>query len=132
MKEKKTPPLYFAANAGIGALIALGATFLFLFAASFLVASGRLPEGFMGALTVLALFVSSVLGAFVAIRRSGSKALVVGVSEGAMLYAITFLGGVFAEVPTFLGGLSLFLFAAALLGGVAAGMVSTRPKRRNV
>ena len=128
MKEKKAEPLDFAASAGMGALFALGLTFLFLFAASLFVVSGRLPEGWMAAVTVLALFLSSLLGALFAIRRSRSRALFVGLSEGVMLYALTFIGGVFAEVPRFFGGLSPFLFLAAVLGGVAAGFI--RPRRR--
>ena len=131
-KEKKPEPLGFAANAGIGALIALGFAFLFLFAASLLVASGRMPEGWMGMTTVLALFVSSLLGALAAIRRHRTRALFVGISQGAMLYAITLLGGVFIEGRPPLGRWSLFLFAAAILGGVAAGLFSARLRRRKL
>ena len=132
IKEKKPEPLDFAANAGLGALLALGLTFLLLFLASLFVVSGRLPEGWMAAVTVLALFLSSLLGALFAIRRSRSRALFVGLSEGMILYAITFIGGVFAEVPTFLGALSPHLFAAAILGGVAAGLLHVRPKKRKL
>jgi len=123
MKEKKQAPLDFMAKAGMGALFGLGLTFVLLFAASFLVVSGRLPENWMGAVTVLTLFLSSFLGAFYAIRRSRSRALFVGLSEGAILYAITFIGGVFAEVPSLLGALSPFLFLAALSGGALAGFL---------
>ena len=131
-KEKRPEPLAFAANAGIGALMALGMTFALLFATSILVVTGRLPEGWMGALTIGALFVSSFAGAFLAIRRHQSRALFVGIAEGMALYAITLAGGVFIEMPNFFGGLSLFLFAAAILGGVAAGMIVTRPKKRKL
>ena len=132
-KDRKKPePLDFAANAGIGALIALGSTLVLLLAASLLVVSGRLLEGWMEPLTVLVLFGSSFLGALIAIRRNRSRALIVGIAQGAMLYAITFIGGVFAEVPALLGPWSFFLFAAALLGGVAAGLLSARPKRRKL
>ena len=129
-KERKTAPLDFLASAGIGAGIAFGMALLLLLIASFLVVGGHLPEGMMGALTVAVLFVSSLVGAFVAIRRNRSRALFVGLSEGAILYAITFIGGVFTEVPRFFGGLSPLLFLAAMLGGVAAGLVSARPRKR--
>ncbi|MCL2588816.1 MAG: TIGR04086 family membrane protein [Oscillospiraceae bacterium] len=130
-KEKQTAPLGFAANAGIGAGVALGLSLVLLLIASVFVASGRVPQGAMGLLTVGVLFVSSLVGAFVAIRRNRSRALFVGLAEGAILYAITFTGGVFAEVGLF-GGLSIFLLTAALLGGVTAGLLSTRPKRRKL
>ena len=131
-KEKKTAPLDFVASAAIGAGIALGLTLILLLIASFLVVSGQLPEGLMGVLTVAVLFVSSLVGAFVAIRRNRSRALFVGLTEGAILYAITFMGGVFTEVPRFFGGLSLFLFLAAMLGGAAAGLMSARPRKRKI
>ena len=131
-KEKKPEPFGFVSNAGIGALIALGTSFVLLFAASLLVVSGQLPEGWMGIVTVLALFLSSLLGALIAIRRSRSRALLVGLCEGAILYAITFIGGVFAEVPTLLGALSPFLLLAALSGGVAAGLLHARPRKRRI
>jgi len=132
MKEKKSEPLEFVVNAGIGALIALGVILVFLFALSILVVAGRLPPGWMGAMTVGALFVGSFAGAFVAIRRNRSRALFLGIAEGAALYTITLVGGVFVEMSDFFGGLSLFLFAAAVLGGVAAGLFGVRPKKRKL
>ncbi|MCL2568966.1 MAG: TIGR04086 family membrane protein [Oscillospiraceae bacterium] len=130
-KEKKQEPLGFLANAGIGAGIALGLTLILLFAASFLVTSGRVPERLMGAVTVAALFLGSLLGALIAIRRNRSQRLLVGLSEGAMVYAITFVLGAFAETPNLFGGLSLFLLAAALSGGALAGVLPMRLRRRS-
>jgi len=131
-KEKKQEPVDFAVNAGIGALIALGFAIFILFIASLFVVSGRLPEGWMGMTTVLVLFVSSLLGALYAIRRNRARALFVGVSQGAMLYAITFLGGFLVGTPTLLGQWRPLLFIAAILGGVAAGLLSMRPKKRKL
>ena len=129
-KEKRPEPLEFAANAGFGALTALGITMILLFVASVLVVSGRLPAVWMRTLTVGALLLGSFAGACIAIRRHGSKALFVGLAEGAMLYAMTLIGGVFIEMPDFFGGLSVFLLAAAICGGSAAGLFGVRPKRR--
>jgi len=131
-KEKKTEPLGLATNAGIGALFALVFTFLLLFVSSFLVVSGRLPAGWMGEITVAALFLSSLVGALFAIRRNRSRALFVGLAEGAILYVLTFIGGVFAETPSFFGGISIFLFLAAILGGAVAGLFAVRPKKRKL
>ena len=131
-KEKKTEPWGFVASAAIGSVVALGLALILLFIASVLVVSGRLPEGAMGATTVGVLFLASLVGAVIAIRRNKTRALFLGLLEGAILYAITFIGGAFAEVPTLFGELSLFLLLAALLGGVAAGMVWLRPKKRKL
>jgi len=128
-KEKKPEPLGFAANAGLGALIALGVAFVLLFIASILVVSGRLPERGMGTITVGVLFVSSLAGAFAAVRRHRSRALLMGLAEGGMLYAITLVGGIFVEMPMFFGGLSVFLFAAAVSGGVVAGLIGVRGRK---
>jgi len=80
-------------------------------------------------MTVAALFLGSLLGALIAIRRNRSQRLIVGLSEGAILYAITFVVGAFAERPNFFGGLSLFLLAAALFGGALAGVLPMRLRR---
>ena len=131
-KEKRAAPFGPAVNAAIGSLIALGVSPVLLLIAAGLVVSGRLPEGLMGAAAVLTLFVASLIGAFAAIRRNRSRALLVGLSEGAILYAITFVIGAFSERGTLFGELSVFLFLAALSGGVLAGLFCNRPKKRKI
>ena len=132
MKEKREAPLGFAVNAAIGSLVALGCALVLLLIASFLVVSGRLPEGLMGAVTVGVVFVSSAIGALVAIRRNKGRALVVGIAAGVMLYGITLVGGAFTSGPTLFGELSLLLLLAAVLGGGAAGFIAARPKKRKI
>ena len=131
-KEKKPVPLGTVTNAAIGSLIALGFALVLLLIASTLVVSGRLPEGLMGGIAVLTLFLASLLGAFAAIRRNRTRVLVVGLCEGAILYAITLVGGAFTEGAAPFGELSLFLLFAALLGGALAGLLSSRPKKRKI
>lgn len=125
-----TRPLDFAVNAAIGSLMALGVTLVLLFAASALMVSGWIPENLMGGATTLLLFIGSFAGATVAIRQSGARALFVGLSQGGILYALTVVGGAFTASPTLFGGLSPFLFAAAILGGGLAGLLWRRPRRR--
>ena len=131
-KEKKPAPAGALANAVIGSLIALGISLVLLLIASGLVVSGRLPERMMGGTVVLVLFFASLIGALAAIRRNRVRALIVGISEGAILYALTFVGGAFAEEMSLFGGLSLFLFIAALAGGAVAGLLCNRPKKRKI
>ena len=131
-KEKKAEPWGLFVNAAVGSVLALGLTLILLFAASILVVSGRLPEGTMGAVTVGVLFLASLIGAIVAIRRNRARVLLVGVLQGMTLYGITFIGGAFAEVPSLFGDLSLLLFLAAILGGVTAGVFWVRPKKRKI
>ena len=132
MKESKTAPLNFPKHAAIGSFLALGITLLLLLLFSYLIASGRVSERFMGAITAISLFVGSTVGAFFAIARVRKKALLVGLLQGAILYAITLVGSAFSGNLTLFGGLSVFLLAAALLGGVAAGLFFARPKKRRI
>jgi len=122
----------FVANAAIGSLIALALSLALLFIASILVVSGRLPEGFMGSLVVLVLFLASLVGALAAIRRNRSRALVVGLAEGAILYAVTIVGGAFSEGAALFGDLSGFLLLAAIFGGALAGLLCKRRKKRKI
>ena len=131
-KEKKTEPWGLFVNAAVGSVLALGLTLILLFVASILVVSGRLPEGSMGAVTVGVLFLASLTGAIVAIRRNLARVLLAGVLQGLILYGITFIGGAFAEVPSLFGDLSLLLFLASILGGVTAGVFWVRPKKRKI
>lgn len=129
-RPRAAKPFDLAVNAAVGSLIALGVTLGLLFAASALAVSGRLPENLMGSVTVLLLCIGSFVGATVAIRQSGTRALLVGLAQGGFLYAITVVGGAFTEASSLFGGLSLLLFAAALLGGGFAGLLWRRPRPR--
>jgi len=133
-REKKTvaAPVELATNAVIGSLIALGLTLVLLLIASGLVVSGRLPEGLMRGSVVILLFLTSMIGAFIAILRNRTRALIVGLCEGAILYAITLVFGAFSPGATFFGELSLFLLLAAISGGLFAGIVCNRPKKRRI
>lgn len=132
VKENKQEPRGLIVNGIIGVFIALGITLALLFVLSIFVVSGWLPEGMMGAITVVALFLSSFLGARIAIRRHRTRALFVGLLQGAVLYAITIIGGAMSPAPALFGAWSLPLFLAALLGGAAAGFVGAGKKRRKV
>ena len=132
VKEKKPEPAGLFVNGAVGALIALGLTLILLFLVSIFVVSGQLPEGLMGGMTVVTLFLGSTVGAIVAIRRNRSRALIVGLLQGATLYAITFTFGSLAPVPTLFGAWSIQLLLAALLGGVAAGLLGVKRKKRKI
>ena len=133
-REKKTvaAPMELATNAAIGSMIALGLSLGLLLLASGLVVSGRLPEGLMRGSVVIVLFLASMIGAFVAIVRNRGRALVVGLSEGAILYGFTLVFGAFSRGTALFGELSVFLLLAAILGGVFAGLLCKRPRKRKV
>ena len=133
-REKKAAaaPLELAANAVIGSFIALGLTLVLLLIVSGLVVSGRLPEGLMRGSVVVLLFLTSMIGAFIAILRNRTRALIVGLCEGMILYAITLVFGAFSAGATFFGELSLFLLIATISGGLFAGIICNRPKKRRV
>ena len=131
-KETKQAPRGLIVNSIIGAFLALGIALVLLFAFSIFVVSGWLPEGMMGAMTVVALFLSSTAGAGIAIRRHRARSLFVGLLQGAVLYAITVVGGAISPIDALFGVWSIQLFLAALLGGAAAGFLGAGKKRRRV
>lgn len=128
--EKNTASVSLANNAAIGALCALVLCFVFLFVASWLLVRGTLPEDAMGGTTIAILFVSSFLGASYAMLRHKGKNLIVGLLQGGILYALTFVIGAFADRASLLGELSPMLFAAALLGGALASFMPKKRKKR--
>ena len=128
--EKSAPSVSLANNAAIGALLALILCLILLFVASWLLVSGRLPQDFMGTVTIAVFFLSSMFGATYAIRRHKSRSLIVGLVQGGILYALTFVIGAFAERSSLVGDLSLALLLAALAGGVAASFVPTKRRKR--
>ena len=128
--EKSPPSVSLANNAAIGALLALILCVSLLFVASWLLISGRLAQDFMPTVTIAVFFLSSMFGAIYAIARHKSRSLIVGVVQGGILYALTFVIGAFAERPSLIGELSLALLLAALAGGVAASFVPTRRRKR--
>lgn len=131
-KENKQAPQGLVINSIIGAFLALGMTLVLLFICSIFVVSGWLPEGMMGPITVAALFLSSVAGGAVAIRRHRARALFVGLLQGSVLYIITVIGGAMSPAAALFGAWSIQLLLAALLGGVAAGFMGAGKKRRKV
>ena len=133
-REKKTvtAPMELVINAVIGSFIALGLMLVLLLIASGLVVSGRLPEGFMRGSVLVLLFLTSTIGALIAILRNRAKALIVGLCEGVVLYALALVFGAFSTGATLFGELSLFLLIAAISGGVFAGIVCNRPKKRRI
>lgn len=130
--EQKSEPWGLVKHAAIGSLLALGVTLALLFAAALLTAAGRLPEGLMGAVTAAVLFLGSLVGALFAIRRNRRQALLVGLAQGGILYAVTIIGGAFSDGAELFGSLSLFLLFAALGGGALAGFFAARPKKKKL
>ena len=131
-ETRKTQPMSMANNAAIGAVIAFGMSIVLLFIAAWLLVSGRLSEGFMGTTAVLVLFISAFVGAAFAIRRNKEKAVPTGLLTGGLLYALTFVIGAFSERASLVGELSLHLLLACLIGGLCAGFLKLRPKKRRV
>lgn len=131
-KSAAAAPVELATNAVIGSFIALGLTLVLLLLASGLVVSGRLPEGLMRGSVVLVLCFASMIGALIAIFRNRARVLLVGLTEGVLLYALTLVFGAFSHGAALFGELSLFLLLAAILGGVLAGLVCNRPRKRRM
>ena len=128
--EKTGAGVSLANNAAIGGLCGLVLCFALLFFASWLLVTGKLPQSSMAMVVIGVFFLSSFAGASYAIRRQKEKSLIVGLLQGGILYALTFVVGAFAERANLVGELSLTLLLAALLGGVVASFVPTKRKRK--
>lgn len=109
----------------LGGGVALCASFLFLLIASLGISKGWLGEGLMYQLTIVACVVGAFIGALVAVRRCASRALVVGLLVGAVLFLVQLTVGVlFFDMSAPEGGLGLL--CGALCGGAAAGLLGGR------
>lgn len=126
-KDKKNVSLIKDAAIGTATGLALALVLLLLF--SVFIASGKIATGMMGGLSVVSIFVGSLVGALVAVKKHGGKALLVGLCEGALLYLVTLVIGAFWPSESLIGAFTPFLVVAALLGGALASFLFARPKK---
>jgi len=126
-KDKKNVSLL--KDVAVGAAVALVITMVLLLIFAILIASGTIPMGMMGGLSVVTLFIGSLIGALVAIKKHGAKALMVGLSEGVLVFLVTLVVGAFWPSESLIGAYTPALVIGALLGGALASLLFARPKK---
>ncbi len=114
----------------IGGVAALLACMVFLLAASLGIARGLLGEGLMYQLTVVGCVVGSFIGGSMAVRRCGTRGVLVGLATGSVLFLLLLTVGVlfFQSMTPQSGGIGLL--CGCLCGGAAAGLLRGGGKKR--
>ena len=116
-------------NILLGGVVALAVCLMFLFLCSIGISGGWLQEGLMYQMAVVSCVIGGFAGAMTAVRRCGSRALIVGLAVGAVFFLLLLTVGVllFESMSLEAGGLGLL--CGALCGGAAAGILSGGGKR---
>ena len=106
-------------NILLGGVVALAVCLMFLFLCSIGISGGWLQEGLMDPLAVVSCVIGGIAGAMTAVRRCGSRALIVGLAVGAVFFLLLLTVGVllFESMSLEAGGLGL------LCGGFCGGPV---------
>ena len=113
-----------------GSLLALAIYFLGLLGISGLLVNGKVGEGSAFPLTLGLIFTAAFGGAMIAVRRTTLGTLPTGLAIAAIfLFALGVAGLAFWESITFLGRGGI-LMGGALCGGVLAGLLGGRKRRR--
>ena len=117
-------------NILLGGVVALAVCLMFLFLCSIGISGGWLQEGLMYQMAVVSCVIGGFAGAMTAVRRSGSRALIVGLAVGAVFFLLLLTVGVllFESMSLEAGGLGLL--CGGLCGGAAAGLMGSKPKKK--
>lgn len=113
-----------------GGALALLICMLLLLLASVGISAGVIPERFM----VHCLFAGCVIGGFcggaVAVRRSGAGKLLAGLSAGAVMLLLIVTVGSLTGSLEFLEGHGVGIGLSCLIGGMTAGLLRGKPKKK--
>ncbi|WP_094762431.1 TIGR04086 family membrane protein [Intestinimonas massiliensis (ex Afouda et al. 2020)] len=117
-------------NILLGGVVALAVCLMFLFLCSIGISGGWLQEGLMYQMAVVSCVIGGFAGAMTAVRRWGSRALIVGLAVGAVFFLLLLTVGVllFESMSLEAGGLGLL--CGGLCGGAAAGLMGSKPKKK--
>lgn len=117
-------------NILLGGVVALAVCLMFLFLCSIGISGGWLQEGLMYQMAVVSCVIGGFAGAMTAVRRCGSRALIVGLAVGAVFFLLLLTVGVllFESMSLEAGGLGLL--CGGLCGGAAAGLTGSKPKKK--
>lgn len=116
----------------LGGAVAFAVCLAVLLLASIAVSGGILGENLSGQITVAACVLGTFVGGVLAVKRCRTRALVVGLMTGAVLFLLLLTVGTLAfhTAPQENGG--LVLLCGCLCGGAAAGLLgrTAKPKKK--
>ena len=117
-------------NILLGGVVALAVCLMFLFLCSIGISGGWLQEGLMYQMAVVSCVIGGFAGAMTAVRRCGSRALIVGLAVGAVFFLLLLTVGVLLLESMSLEAGGLGLLCGGLCGGAAAGLMGSKPKKK--
>ena len=130
-KNDKTMSLrHVAAGIALGTVATLALSALLVMFMALPVASGRVGEDTGRSIVVVCAFVSAVVGAIAARIKNGGAALISGAGTALAAVLIRLLIGLISDDPHTLDGTDLAICLATLCGGIGAGAVTIRRRKR--
>lgn len=117
-------------NILLGGVVALVVCLMILFLCSIGISGGWLPEKLMYQMAVVSCVIGSFMGGMTAVRRCGTRTLIVGLAAGGVFFLLLLTVGVlfFESMSMEAGGLGLL--CGGLCGGAAAGLLGSKPKKK--
>ncbi len=113
-----------------GMAAAAGSLLLLLGTASLLLLRGVLPESAMSAAVCVSLALSCFCGGHIAARRGDGGTLPRALAVSACVYGAMWLTALGGDAPVAFGQNGLYLTAAVWGGGLLAGLIGGRPRRK--
>lgn len=113
-----------------GMAVAAGSLLLLLGTASLLLLRGVLPESAMSAAVCVSLALSCFCGGRIAARRGDGGTLPRALAVSACVYGAMWLTALGGDAPVAFGQNGLYLTAAVWGGGLLAGLIGGRPRRK--
>lgn len=114
----------------LGGVAALITCFLFLLLASVAISRGWLSEELMYQFTIVGCVLGGFVGGALAVSRSRSRTLIVGLLVGVVFFLLLLTVGLLAYGSAIPEEGGLGLLCGALCGGAAAGIVGGKPKKK--
>lgn len=114
----------------LAGVLALAVCIALLFLLSLLISSGHLSSAGLMRYTIAACAVSSFLGGLFAVSRYRVKVLLVGAGTGIVLFLLLLTAGFVLYTDVSLDNHGAGLFCAALLGGMLAGLIGGKQKKK--
>ena len=113
-----------------GGVLAGVTTILALLACSALVSAGALPVSAMYGAVLAVCVLGAMIGGIWAVRRVGTRSLLVGLGVGAVLFLLLLTAGLFVYKGASVANGGTGILCASLGGGAIPGLLGGKPKKK--
>lgn len=114
----------------LGGAAALAAVLLLLAAAAALISAGLVSDGQMDNAVTGACLLGALAGGLFAVRRAGTKTLLLGLGTGAVLFLFLLSAGFLLYGAPAVEKQGISAACACLCGGAIAGILGGRPRKK--